>query len=72
MIGVSRSVQHVEAKKDEIKRDAERPNNTTSYCKIRLASDLGIEGPVPADSKIQRKITKKYNVSTNVYMYFSR
>ena len=59
MIVVFLTVQHME-RKNEIKKNAERPKQYYDLLqKYDLKRDLGIEGSVPADSKIYRKIENK-------------
>ena len=56
-------------KKNEIKGHPERPKQYYDLLqKYDLERDLRIEGPVPADSKIYRKIENKYFINKCVYI----
>ena len=51
-------------------KSAKRPKQYFDLLqKYDLKRDLGIDGSVPADSEIYRKIENKYNVSINVYIF---
>ena len=70
MINVFFFLFSLRREKNEIKKNAKRKKQYYDLLqKYDLKRDLGIEGSVPADSKIYRKIENKYNVSINVYIF---